>query len=208
MNFIRVKTPWLAKKIFSSCYWDFPSKEKTIYLTFDDGPTPIITPQVLEILEQYNAKATFFCIGKNVTAHPEIAKRILDEQHAIGNHTYDHINGWKTDDDAYIKNTLKASKIIDSNLFRPPYGRLKPSQGKLLQKAGYKLIMWDVVAIDWDDSKTKEFVLQNVLNNAVSGSIVVLHDSLKASENMLYALPKILAHFTKEGYVFKKIELE
>ena len=214
MNFISPKTPWLAKKTFPSYVWDIPSKEKIIYLTFDDGPTPVITEKVLEILATYKAKATFFCIGKNIIENPIVYQHILDEGHAIGNHTYTHEKGWLTTKNDYVDSVEKTQETIQQTsnstnlqkLFRPPYGRIKPSQGKALQKLGYKIIMWDVLAIDWDASISEKKVLQNVLNNTESGSIIVLHDSVKASKNMLSVLPKILDYFDKKGFAFKKIE--
>ena len=215
MNFVSPKTPWLAKKAFPSYVWDIPSKEKIIYLTFDDGPTPVVTEKVVEILAAYKAKATFFCIGKNIAENPAIFQQLLDNDHAIGNHTYNHLKGLRTATKEYLENTLEAEQTIQQinkstnrqKLFRPPYGRNKPSQGKSLEKLGYKIIMWDVLAIDWDSSISKEQVLENIVSNTVDGSIVVLHDSLKASKNMLYALPKVLDYFSEKGFVFKKIDL-
>ncbi len=214
MNFVSPKTPWLAKKAFPSYVWDIPSKEKVIYLTFDDGPTPVITEKVVEILANYKAKATFFCIGKNIAENPTTYQQLLDNGHAIGNHTYNHLKGWKSSNATYINDIEKTQEILNSKLithnsklFRPPYGRIKPSQGKALEKLGYKIIMWDILAIDWDSSVAKEEVLNNIISNTANGSIVVLHDSIKASKNMLYALPKVLDHFTKKGYTFKKIKL-
>jgi len=208
------KTPWLAKKAFPSYVWNIPNQEKVIYLTFDDGPTPVVTNKVLAILAEYNAKATFFCIGKNIAANPHIYQQILDSGHAVGNHTYHHLKGWRSSNIDYINDIKKTQDILSpalpelsSKLFRPPYGRLKPLQGKLLQNLGYSIIMWDVLAIDWDPSIPKEKVLQNIIKHTEKGSIVVLHDSIKASDNMLYALPKSLDYFTKKGFTFKKIEL-
>lgn len=217
MDFLKVKTPWLVKKAFPAYIWNIPSKEKVIYLTFDDGPTPDVTDKVLDILAQYKAKATFFCVGKNVAAYPTIYQRIINENHAIGNHTYNHLKGWLTKKGIYIENILATEKVFlsqnpkpktqNSKLFRPPYGKLKPSQRKALQKLGYKIIMWDVLARDWDMAISKESVLNNIIKNTEYGSVVVLHDSIKASKNMLYALPKALDYFSKKGYSFKKIEL-
>ena len=209
-----VKTPWLAKKAFPSYIWDLPSDEKVIYLTFDDGPTPEVTEKVLDILAQYNAKASFFCIGKNIAANPTIYQRIVSEDHSIGNHTYNHLKGWKIDNTTYLNDVAQTQEVLNSRLdtnlsklFRPPYGKLKPSQGKALQKLGYNIIMWDVLTGDWDANISKEQVLQNMIKNTTNGSIVVMHDSLKASQNMLYALPKALDYFTKKGFIFKRIEL-
>jgi len=221
VNFVRAKTPWLVKKSFPDFVWDIHTKKsakKTVYLTFDDGPTPDITEQVLDILKKYEAKATFFCIGKNIEKNPTIFNRILKEEHTIGNHTYNHLKGWESDTNDYLEDVEKTTELINSkisnqqsiivNLFRPPYGQIKLSQAKQLQKLGYKIIMWDVLAIDWDDKISQKKILKNVVNNTKPGSIVVFHDSLKASTNMLYALPKTLDYFNKKGFVFKKIELK
>lgn len=223
MNLIPVRTPKLAKSLFPDLVWDLPSKEKVIYLTFDDGPTPIITDWTLDVLKQYNAKATFFCIGKNVEAHPEIFNKIIADGHSIGNHTYNHIKGWTTSTENYILNIEKAQKVqsaecrVQSNienskllthnskLFRPPYGQIKPKQAKTLIQLGYKIIMWMVAAIDWDASVSKEKCLDNVVNNTISGDIVVFHDSIKAANNMQYALPKVLEYFSEKGFKFKCI---
>jgi len=218
VNFLRAKTPWLLKRAFPSFVWNIHEQEinkKTIYLTFDDGPTPEITERVLDILKEYNADATFFCIGENIEKNPTIFNRILNDGHAIGNHTYNHLKGWKSDTTTYIDNTIKTEKTIQQitkstnqqNLFRPPYGQIKLPQAKQLQNLGYKIIMWDVVAIDWDSNISQEKVLKNVINNTKDGSIVVFHDSIKASKNMLYALPKTLDYFSEKGFAFKKIEL-
>ena len=210
-----IKTPNLIKILFKNWVWSFSKNEKVIYLTFDDGPTPEITEWTLHQLEKHKAQATFFCIGKKIVEHPEIFQKIIKNGHAIGNRTQNHLNNWKTSSSNYLKNindteksieTYSNSKFSSSKLFRPPYGRIKPSQGKALQKLGYKIIMWDVLAIDWDASISEKKVLQNVLNNTESGSIIVLHDSVKASKNMLSVLPKILDYFDKKGFIFKKIE--
>ena len=213
MNLTPATTPPFVKKLFPNLVWELPTKEKTIYLTFDDGPTPKITEWTLSILKQYNAKATFFCIGKNIEDHPEIFNNIISEGHAIGNHTYDHLKGWKTSSKDYLKNIEKAQITIKAqttkssigSLFRPPYGQIRPKQIKELTQLGYKIVMWTVLAIDWDKTVSKEKCLENVISNTSSGSIVVFHDSNKASENMQYALPKVLEYFSKKGYVFKRI---
>lgn len=213
MKLISVKTPWLFKRLFASYVWNIPTNNKVLYLTFDDGPTPEITEQVLDILKQYNAKATFFCIGKNVELYPKIFQKVIASGHTIGNHTQNHLKGWKNSKTNYVENTLVAEQSIQQinkstnlqKLFRPPYGQLKPSQGKVLQKLGYKIIMWDVLSYDWEQSISKEKVLKNVIVNTVSGSIIVFHDSVKASKNMLYALPKVLEHFGEKGYKFESL---
>lgn len=204
-----VKTPWWLKRIYSSYLWDIKTKEKIIYLTFDDGPHPIATPFVLDELKKHDAKATFFCIGKNVVAHPDVYARIINEGHAVGNHTQNHLNGWKTKDDIYLSDVTEAGKYIDSSLFRPPYGRITSFQAKHINKAlkkeDVKIIMWDVLSADFDNGITKEKSLENVILNAGKGSIVIFHDSQKAFERLEYCLPRTLEFFRERGYKFDKI---
>ena len=199
-----VKTPWWLKKIYSSYTWSVPTKEKIIYLTFDDGPHPEITPFVLKELRNYNALATFFCIGKNVLAYPDVYKQILNDGHTVGNHTQNHLNGWKTSNDVYMNDIAEAANYIDSNLFRPPYGKITLFQARHLRDAmrGRKprVIMWDVLSADFDDKITNEQSLQFVILKALPGSIVVFHDSEKAFPRLKVALPKTLEWLTKEGY--------
>ncbi|MFC0775444.1 polysaccharide deacetylase family protein [Terrimonas alba] len=205
-----IKTPWWLKKIYPSYLWSIDTKEKNIYLTFDDGPHAIATPFVLDQLKHYNAKATFFCIGKNVLAEPHIYKRILDEGHAVGNHTHRHLNGWKAKNEMYLADVNEAGKYIDSILFRPPYGRITSFQAKninaALKKNNVKIIMWDVISGDFDESLTGEQCLQNVILNATSGSIVVMHDSQKAFARLKYLLPLALSFFSENGYQLKRLE--
>jgi peptidoglycan/xylan/chitin deacetylase (PgdA/CDA1 family) len=200
-----VKTPWLLKKLYPNLIWDANRSSRCIYLTFDDGPIPIVTPFVLNILKQYNAKATFFCIGDNVRKHPDIFELVKNEGHAIGNHTFNHLKGWDTEDKTYLDNFLQADKLLDTKLFRPPYGRAKRSQVKLLKQAkpGLEFIMWNILSADFDVNITPEKCLDNVLKNTKSGDIVLFHDSLKAKERMEYALPRALEVWSKEGYEFK-----
>jgi len=205
MKFYTVKTPSIIKRLFSDYTWCFSSTSKTLYLTFDDGPTPEVTEFVLNELKKFNAKATFFCIGKNVKCHHYLYERILEEGHSVGNHTFNHLNGFLTKSKEYIENVQHAAAHIHSNLFRPPYGKIKSSQGKELSKQGYRIIMWNVLSGDFDTKITPEKCLENVLRNASSGSIIVMHDSQKAKEKMYYSLPKILEHFTEKGYDFKGI---
>ena len=206
-----VKTPNFVKKIFSSLTWHIATEEKNIYLTFDDGPTPEITNWVLNELEKYNAKATFFCIGKNILNHPSIFKTILEKGHRIGNHTNNHLNCWKKNTKTYIKNIAQAQNVINLNanqqekLFRPPYGKLTNSVRKRVLKKGYKIIMWDILSGDFDTKISNEKCLKNVLNNSSNGSIIVFHDSVKASEKLKYVLPKTLKHFSEKGYTFKPV---
>lgn len=210
MNIIPVKTPKLVKHALPSLVWNIESTDKVIYLTFDDGPTPEITEWTLKVLEDFNAKATFFCIGKNIENHPDIFKKIVENGHGIGNHTFNHIKGWKTKTSDYLTNTIKAQEIISKNhsnslLFRPPYGRIKLKQVKALAKLNYKIIMWNILSKDWDKTISKETCLKNVIQNTKSGDIVVFHDSIKAAPNMQYVLPEVLKYFTKEGFKFKRI---
>ena len=200
-----VKSPRLLKKYYSKLIWDVKPDKPCIYLTFDDGPIPIVTPFVLNILQQYNAKATFFCIGDNVSKHPDIFSQVKNAGHAIGNHTYNHLKGWKTADNIYLENTLKADKQLKSDLFRPPYGRIKRSQIKLLKsvKPDIKIIMWDVLSGDFDINLSPEKCLQNVLKHTGSGSIVVFHDSLKAFERLEYVLPRAMEVWSGKGFAFE-----
>jgi peptidoglycan/xylan/chitin deacetylase (PgdA/CDA1 family) len=204
-----VATPWWLRLLYPRCVWSIKTKEKSIYLTFDDGPHPVITPLLLNQLKQYNAKATFFCIGDNVKKFPEIYQRVIDEGHAIGNHTMHHINGWKHNDDHYLNDVAEAGSYIRSSIFRPPYGRAKKSQiNKLLySKAPVTTIMWSVLAGDWIDTLSPQKCFEQVKKNIHPGSIVVFHDSEKANDRMSYAVPLLLEYFSKQGYSFKKIEL-
>lgn len=204
--FYIIKIPAWFSKLNASKVWSIPGDEKVLYLTFDDGPHETATPFVLDTLKQYNAKATFFCIGKNVMAHPEIYARILNEGHATGNHTFNHINGWKVRSPEYLNDVIEAEKYIDSKLFRPPYGRISPFVSKLVRKKlGYKIIMWDVLSADFDEKLSPEKCTENVLLNATPGSIVVFHDSTKAWNRMPAALEKTLHYFSHEGFSFKSI---
>jgi len=204
-----VKTPWWLKKIYPHRLWDVDTKEKIIYLSFDDGPHPIATPFVLDELKKYNAKATFFCIGKNVVDHPAIYRRILEEGHSTGNHTYTHPNGWATQTGLYLKDITEASKHIDSALFRPPYGRIKAAQSKGLRQAmnnrSSKIVMWDVLSGDFDETLSVQDCYKNVTGKTTGGSIVVFHDSEKAFRVLKEVLPEVLQFFAGKGYVFKSL---
>lgn len=202
--FYTAKIPKIVKKVAPSIVYAIPETDKALYLTFDDGPIPETTPQILALLAKYNAKATFFCLGKNVEEHPELFQAILDEGHTVGNHTYSHKNGWKTKNKDYYNDIERAGKFIDSKLFRPPYGRIKPIQINYLKRK-YKIVMWDVLSGDFDPETSKKKSLNNIINNVEKGSVIVLHDSLKAQENMLYALRGTLEHFSKLDYQFKAI---
>lgn len=197
--FYTVKIPWIIRKLFPSLL--YKGVGDTVFVTFDDGPIPETTPYILDILEKFEAKATFFCLGKNVENNPILFKEILEKGHAVGNHSYDHPDGWKTKNDNYFLNINRADKIIQSNLFRPPYGRIIPSQIKYL-KDKYKIVMWDVLSGDFDPNTSKETCVTNVINNVRSGSIIVFHDSIKAKDKMLYALPEVLKLLQERGYKF------
>jgi peptidoglycan/xylan/chitin deacetylase (PgdA/CDA1 family) len=203
--------PWFIKKMYSSLIWEKPTEEKILYLTFDDGPHATATPYVLDELKKYNARATFFCIGKNVADHPAIYRRIIEEGHRAGNHTYNHLNGWKTKDELYFQNVFEAAKYIDSDLFRPPYGRITKFQAAILQQNGkapvtgkqvFKIIMWSLLSGDFDTKLSPAGCLQNIILHAKPGYIIVFHDSTKAWERMSYALPRVLEFFANKGYRF------
>jgi len=204
-----VKTNRIIKWIFPNYVWDIPNDGQKVFLTFDDGPTPEITEWVLEQLKKYNAKATFFCIGNNIEKYPEIFQKTIAEGHAIGNHTFDHLNGWKTTTEVYIENVklyeTQNPKLVTRNLFRPPYGKIKHYQSKILRKLGYKIIMWDVLSRDYDQSISATQCLENVLSNIETGSIIVFHDSVKAEHNLKYVLPKTLEFLKEKGFVCDKI---
>jgi peptidoglycan-N-acetylglucosamine deacetylase len=234
-----VRPNWLMRKTFPSAIWRImphpsdlrslrrsgypqplvvlkgrsagPMGSGDIYITFDDGPIPVITPWVLDTLNEYNAKATFFCVGDNIEKHPDIFSRILSEGHSVGNHTYNHLNGWKTKHKDYLDNILKCNSLLNSYpqhvnphllpLFRPPYGKMKKSQIASL-KSDFSIILWDVLSGDFDQTITEEKCLKNVLTKTRQGSIIVFHDSLKAKKNLFYTLPKFLEHFSKQGCKF------
>lgn len=177
--------------------WRYTQGQK-VYLTFDDGPVPEVTPYVLDTLREAGVKATFFCVGENVEKHPDIYQRILAEGHAVGNHTYNHLNGWKTDHDTYIANVKKADQLIESPLFRPPYGKLKPSQSKAVRES-HKVIMWDVLTKDYDASMTPASCMEIVRKHTTPGSIIVCHDSHKAYPRLKDLLPLILDYFVEQG---------
>ena len=204
-----VKTPNLIKKLYPNRVWSMPAKRKQIFLTFDDGPDKEVTSFVLEELRKFEAKATFFCIGKNVRAEFEIYKQIIDERHRVGNHTFNHLNGWRTNDQVYLDDIFQAKKIIDSNIFRPPYGRITRFQSNAIagDKFQLKTIMWDVLSGDFDTSISGEDCYLNVVKNVSPGSIIVFHDSIKAKERLQYALPRVLKYFSERGFNFEVISL-
>ncbi len=201
-----VKTPWLLRKLYPSCIWKMPAENNLVYLSFDDGPHPEITTFVLDCLKEYNWEATFFCIGKNAEANPFIVDRILSEGHSIGNHTFNHLNGWKTSDQDYFDNVVKARTILKTDLFRPPYGRASHFQINCLNNSlAMKIIMWTVLSGDFDPALSKEECFRNVYSNLEPGNIIVFHDSVKAKEKLKYALPLVLAEMKKAGFKSAKI---
>jgi peptidoglycan/xylan/chitin deacetylase (PgdA/CDA1 family) len=203
-----IKTPFWLRLIYRSCIWRKPNQDRVLYLSFDDGPHPEATPFVLEQLSKFDAKASFFCIGKNVQLYPEIYDAILAAGHVVGNHTQNHMNGWKNTTENYMTDIQEATKLIDSNLFRPPYGRISFSQIKALRldpALPQQIMMWDVLSGDFDTTITGEQCANNVIQHAGPGSIVVFHDSAKAMDRLRIALPKVLAHFSKIGYQFKAL---
>ena len=206
--FYFTKTPFWLKKLYPSCTWNYPASDgKKIYLSFDDGPHAAATPFVLDQLKKYNAKATFFCIGKNVIAETQIYKRTLLEGHRVGNHTFNHLNGWKTGNKIYLQNVEKAREHIDSDLFRPPYGRASAFQIKnLKEKLQYKVIMWDVLSGDFDPDVTGEQSAEKVIRKSKPGSIIVFHDSARAFPVLQKSLPIVLAHFSDKEYRFETIK--
>jgi peptidoglycan/xylan/chitin deacetylase (PgdA/CDA1 family) len=212
------RTPFLFPLLYPSLVWRMPGHHKEIYLTFDDGPVPGPTEFALHTLSRYEALATFFCIGDNIRKHPQVFQKVVDDGHAIGNHTFNHLNGWRTDTPKYLENIKLCDEAIASRyashanssstsqgltLFRPPYGRITRKQIRLL--SNYKIIMWDVLSIDYNKRLSPETCLRNTINACRAGSIVVFHDSYKAEKNMSYVLPRLLEHFSERGYSFKAI---
>jgi peptidoglycan/xylan/chitin deacetylase (PgdA/CDA1 family) len=202
---IPARIPRMVTWLFPSRVWRIPTTQKLLYLSFDDGPHPTITPKVLDMLAAHGAKASFFCIGDRVKRFPDIYQRILDEGHAVGNHSFHHLNGWKTNDDAYCTDVEMAAKLIDSRLFRPPYGRMKGSQASAISREGFKTIMWTVLSGDYDANLSPEECAQRVLGNIKPGFIYLFHDSEKAEKNMFYALEKLLEACKMRGFQCEKI---
>lgn len=201
-------SPFWLKAFFPGFIWHIPTQEKAIYLTFDDGPIPDITEQVLETLARFDAKATFFSIGNNVLKHPDIYAMVQQGGHSIGNHTFNHMNGWKTDDAVYLENIQQCSQQLnlDTKLFRPPYGRIRKSQSKVVLR-DKQIIMWDVLSGDFSAEISPEVCLKKSIQHTRPGSIVLFHDSIKAAKNMLHTLPRYLEHFSEKGYRFEAMQM-
>lgn len=201
-----ISIPWWLKRLHNKgLIWSRSTKHKRIYLSFDDGPHPTITNFVLDILKENGIKATFFCIGDNVLKYPETFERIVKEQHCIGNHTHNHLNGWKSDNIQYYKNILQAAKHIPSKLFRPPYGKIKPTQANYLLKRGWRIIMWNSLSADFDTSIDGTTCFNNVISTMKNGSIVVFHDSEKAFDRMKIALPLLIQYCREQHYEIRAL---
>jgi len=200
------KTPAVIKNVFKQLVWDLPGNENVLYLTFDDGPTPGITEQILDILDQYNAKATFFCIGRNMERHPRLGETILKRGHETGNHTYSHLKGWYTKNSEYFNDIDLASHYVPARLFRPAYGMITPAQARYLRKQ-YRIIMWDIMSYDFHPGVSREECLEKVIRYSHPGSVIVFHDSLKAAPTSLYALPALLSYYSSKNFKFKSIPL-
>ncbi|MBB2149528.1 polysaccharide deacetylase family protein [Pedobacter gandavensis] len=199
-----VKSPLLLKWYYPSLVWHKTRAQSVVYLTFDDGPIPDVTDFVLKTLKSFNAKATFFCIGDNIQKHPAIFDQLKADGHRIGNHTFNHLKGWKTDDETYLENFRQCQKLTNTNLFRPPYGRIKKSQIASLRAEfpELEIIMWDVLSGDFDVQLAPEKCYENVIKHTRNGAIIVFHDSLKAFDRLKYTLPRALQYFSEQGYHF------
>ena len=199
------KTPNIARLFYPDLLWKMKGASDSIYITFDDGPDPDVTPDVLRLLREYKANATFFCVGEKVNKHPGLYASLLKEGHKTGNHTYNHLNGQKTNVSDYLENVNKAAGLIHSRLFRPPYGQFKPAQVRKLKK-NYKVVMWSVLPGDFDGRLSKEDVMARSIKHTRKGSIIVFHDNVKFKEKMLFALNGFLSHFSHKGFAFKAID--
>lgn len=203
---MRIKPPKIIRKLFPSFIWNFPDDKDGIFLTFDDGPRPEVTPWVLDLLDKYNAKATFFCIGKNVEMFPELFEEVKRRGHAVGNHSYSHVKGWGMHTGDYVRDIDIAGDMIRSNLFRPPYARIGTNQARVLGER-YKIIMWDIISRDYNHSLSGDACARNVIPHLEPGAIIVFHDSIKCSQNLFEALPQVLEAIKAKGLVCKRIEL-
>lgn len=189
-------------------YFEFKIKgeNKILYLTFDDGPIPEVTPEVLDILDKYNAKATFFCVADNIKKHPEVFQSIIDRGHRLGNHTYHHIKGWESPNNEYFEDIERANQLVNSNLFRPPYGRIGFFQARELRKK-YRLILWSVLSYDYSGKLSKEKVWDNIRKSVTDNDIILFHDNIKARDNMIYSLSNTLSFYSQRGFQFKSIPM-
>lgn len=203
---MRLQVPKWIKRVWNKPIWSIvPNSHKTIYLTFDDGPHPEITPKILDILDEFDAKATFFCVGNNVRRNPTTFELIKERGHTVGNHTYDHIKGFSTENSLYLENVKKADKLIGSKLFRPPFGRITPRQIRMMLENNFKVVLWSFITYDYDCKMSVERIMKIIKKHSKDGAVVVFHDSKKAEKNVLQTLPLALQYWKKEGYVVKSI---
>lgn len=204
-------TPNIVQSLFRGIVWKVNQTQKTIHLTFDDGPNPIVTEWVIETLALYQAKATFFCVGDNITKNPIVFNKIIDSGHSIGNHTNNHLNGWQVSTEQYIDNVRMAQQKVDEfrvsnkHLFRPPYGKIKPKQYQLIKQQGYKIVYWDVLTYDFDVTLNITKLLSLMEKKITNGSIICMHDSEKSFENLKQLLPQILQIYSKKGFEFRAL---
>lgn len=205
LNLVKPRPPKFVEKFYSNLFWRIPQPEKTVYITFDDGPEPAVSPWIIDTLAAYNIRASFFCVGSNITKYPQLYSHIA-QSHCVGSHTYNHENGWKTRTDNYIKSVNRASQLTGNKLFRPPHGKITPRQARLLTNDKYNIVMWDVLTKDYDGSISGEECYENVKNYTRNGSIIVFHDSKKAFKNLQTALPKSIEWLLKENYTIKSLD--
>ncbi|MCS6916665.1 MAG: polysaccharide deacetylase family protein [Chitinophagales bacterium] len=201
-----VKTPVLLRRLCSGYWWQMPTASRELFLTFDDGPTPFLTEEVLQTLQAFQAQATFFLVGNNAERYPDLVKKIREGHHSIGNHTYHHLNGWTTPASAYLSDIHRCSELVPAVLFRPPYGLITRRQAREASRR-YQIVMWDVLSGDFDHHLPREKCLHNVMDYAAPGSIIVFHDSIKAADRMLYALPRVLDYFASRRYRFSALPM-
>lgn len=200
-----VKAPFLLRKRYPDLIWNMNRQEKSLYITFDDGPIPIVTNEIRNVLRSYQAKATFFCVGDNISKNRDSFDQLLSDGHTIGNHTFNHVNGWQAPLADYIENVEKCEALLGNKLFRPPYSKITGKQSRELIRRGYRIVMWDVISGDFDTKLRPEKCLKNVLDHAENGSIVVFHDHEKAWPRLQYALPRALEHWISQGFTFKTL---
>ncbi len=203
---MRIRPPKIIRKLFPSFIWNFPDEKEGIFLTFDDGPRPEVTPWVLDLLDKYNAKATFFCIGKNVEMFPELFEEVKRRGHAVGNHSYSHVKGWGMKTGDYVRDIDIAGDMIKSNLFRPPYARIGTNQARVLNER-YRAIMWTIISRDYNRNLSGDACARNVIPYIEPGAIIVFHDSIKCAPNLFEALPQVLEAIKEKGLICKRIEL-
>ena len=203
---MRFRPPKIVKRLFPSFIWSFPDEKKGIFLTFDDGPRPEVTPWLLDELDKYNAKATFFCIGKNVELFPHLYKEILRRGHSVGNHSYSHVKGWGMNTGDYVRDIDTAADSISSNLFRPPYARIGTNQARVLSER-YRIIMWSIISRDYNNNLSGRACANNVIPYLEPGAIIVFHDSIKCANNLFAALPMVLEAIKDKGLICKRIDL-